>query len=291
MGDYHNLVAFGRWAKERYPARRYMLIVWNHGTGWLDKPARPKGISLDYETNNGFNIPELAAGIKAIGRIDLYASDACQMQMAEVAAELQGLVPLVAGSEENTPGDGYKYDAWLGALNASPGMDAETLGRVLVDTTGDFYTSVRDASTQSLLRTSAFPGFIAALDGFAAAMQASGEREIIEKARFEARIFANYDNRDLYDFAQLVAAGTLDPAVKASAETLMRYIKEKLVIHNRTSNGPWEIYHYEKAYGVAIYIPMREVSPAYASLRWAAESRWDDFVKWRTPAAKRLRAR
>ena len=34
MGDYKSLAAFGKWAKKKYPAKKYMLIVWNHGSGW-----------------------------------------------------------------------------------------------------------------------------------------------------------------------------------------------------------------------------------------------------------------
>lgn len=29
MGDYRHLIEFGRWAKAEYPAKKYMLVVWN----------------------------------------------------------------------------------------------------------------------------------------------------------------------------------------------------------------------------------------------------------------------
>ena len=35
MGDYRNVIAFGKWAKAAYPARKAMLIIWDHGTGWV----------------------------------------------------------------------------------------------------------------------------------------------------------------------------------------------------------------------------------------------------------------
>lgn len=34
MGDKNVLAAFVEWAKLRYQAKRYMLIIWNHGQGW-----------------------------------------------------------------------------------------------------------------------------------------------------------------------------------------------------------------------------------------------------------------
>ena len=36
MGDYKRALDFVKWSKEKYPAKRYMLIVWNHGSGWMD---------------------------------------------------------------------------------------------------------------------------------------------------------------------------------------------------------------------------------------------------------------
>ncbi|MCK5358160.1 MAG: hypothetical protein KAJ48_07170, partial [Elusimicrobiales bacterium] len=52
MGDWKHLVDFGAWAKTNYPAKKYMLIVWNHGTGWEKgvKSMKNKGLSYDFET-------------------------------------------------------------------------------------------------------------------------------------------------------------------------------------------------------------------------------------------------
>lgn len=33
MGDYRHLADFANWAKTRYPAKKYMLTVWNPGAG------------------------------------------------------------------------------------------------------------------------------------------------------------------------------------------------------------------------------------------------------------------
>ncbi|MCG2725936.1 MAG: clostripain-related cysteine peptidase, partial [Elusimicrobia bacterium] len=59
MGDWKHLVDFGKWAKAKYPAKKYMLIVWNHGSGWKksSKSLVDKGLSYDFETNNHFTTP------------------------------------------------------------------------------------------------------------------------------------------------------------------------------------------------------------------------------------------
>ena len=109
MGDYKHLIEFVNWAKAAYPAKKFMLIVWNHGSGW-DKNGRPrisKGISYDDETDNHITTPQLGMALKAIGKIDVYGSDACLMQMPEVVYEIKDYVTYVVGSEETEPGDGY----------------------------------------------------------------------------------------------------------------------------------------------------------------------------------------
>ena len=35
-GDPNVLIDFAKWAIKNYPARRYLLVVWNHGAGWDD---------------------------------------------------------------------------------------------------------------------------------------------------------------------------------------------------------------------------------------------------------------
>ena len=52
MGDYKRAVDFVTWAKKNYPAKRYMLVIWNHGSGWMDPAKSEKGISFDDETGN-----------------------------------------------------------------------------------------------------------------------------------------------------------------------------------------------------------------------------------------------
>ncbi len=67
MGDYKNLAAFGKWAKQAYPAKKYMLIVSNHGSGWEKGKKRSivnKGISYDEQSGNHINTPQLGQALR-----------------------------------------------------------------------------------------------------------------------------------------------------------------------------------------------------------------------------------
>jgi hypothetical protein len=141
MGDYKNVIDFGKWAKAAYPAKKYMLIIWNHGSGWEKGMEQriTKGISYDEETGNHINTPQMGQIFKGIGGVDVYGSDACLMQMAEVDYELKDSVQYIVGSEETEPGDGYTYNTFLGPLIAKPAMTPEELGLAAVKSYGDHY--------------------------------------------------------------------------------------------------------------------------------------------------------
>jgi hypothetical protein len=111
MGDWHNLVDFIKWGVQNYPARHYFVDVWDHGSGWHSlrlqggearSQFKPFDISFDDNTGNAITTQQLgeslAEAAKAIGhKVDLYASDACLMGMAEVAHELTDSVEVFGG--------------------------------------------------------------------------------------------------------------------------------------------------------------------------------------------------
>ena len=166
MGDYKHLVEFTNWAKATYPAKRYMLIVWNHGAGWIKSRGMndPKGISYDDETGNHITTPQFGLAMKAIGKIDVIGTDACLMQMPEVNYEIKDYVDYIVASEETEPGDGYTYNLMLGPLVAKPTMLGAELGKLTVDAYANHYGS--QDHTQSLVLASAMNGFMPLINNF-----------------------------------------------------------------------------------------------------------------------------
>ncbi|MCM2268250.1 MAG: clostripain-related cysteine peptidase [Elusimicrobiales bacterium] len=285
MGDYKHLADFARWAKAKYPAKKYMLIVWNHGAGWIKTPLRApaKGISYDDETGNHITTPQLGQALKEIGGVDVYGSDACLMQMAEVVYELKDYATYIVGSEETEPGDGYTYDTLLGPLFAKQNMTPAELAKVAVDAYSDHYQQLGQASTQSYIKTSALASYLDASNAFAYAVTQAGDKEVARSAMSGAQSFAYPENKDVYHFAQLVAGATKSADVKAKAEALMTNIKTKLVAHNRTNSsegGWWGPEVYDNAHGIAAYLPGGAAPAHYADLQWAKYSNWDEFIAW-----------
>jgi hypothetical protein len=125
-----SLRRFLLWGVERYPARRYMVIVWGHGLGWLPAgPAPPfdklqGGLLLDESQRTVLDVPSLGGALQEVSRaalrgrpFDVFIADACLMQTLEVDAELAGAARYFLGSEAKFDYTGLPYPALLARLN------------------------------------------------------------------------------------------------------------------------------------------------------------------------------
>ena len=276
MGSEAHLLRFIKRGLRLYPARKVAVVVWNHGAGRL-------GISFDDVSKNHMEVDKLGFALnkaaQALGhKIDVFATDACLMQMASVVYELKDAANVIVGSEEVIPGNGYPYTPILAALTAGPGMDAEALGRVIVDAYGASYAG--DA-TLSAVRTSAVPGFREALDAWVQAVRA--DRAAFAAATDPALIdsvsrFSYKDSKDLIDYIGRVEARLpASPAVKAAGARLKAQVRGSLLIRNVMKPAQGD--PYTAARGLAIYIPdLRYASANYEKMAFAADSQWAGFL-------------
>ncbi|KAF0125807.1 MAG: Clostripain family [Elusimicrobia bacterium] len=285
MGSWKHLARFARRNILRYPAKKVMLVVWNHGSGTL-------GIANDDVTGNKISVRDLGRALGQIkaakgGKLDVLATDACLMQMAGVAYELKDHADVIVGSEEIIAGPGYPYHTMLTAINADPGMDAAGMGRAVVTAYDSVYSSSR--ATLSALRTDRLAGFVRRLDAWTsdimadpAAMRAAASDGVIN-GTFYFRVF---ESKDLCDYIDVVSDSLpADSPAVASGAALKRYIKNDLIIaakagtaEHKTEGAGWS--YDVRTHGLAIYVPFRIYDSAtYESLAFAADSRWDDFLR------------
>jgi Clostripain family len=129
MGDYKNLIDFVNWGAANYPAKHYFVSVWNHGSGWHRSIVniKPMDISFDDASGNHITTEQLGTAISEIKKtlghnLEIYGSDACLMQMIEVAGEMKGDVDYFVGSQETEPGEGWPYLPFLKKWAEKPTM-------------------------------------------------------------------------------------------------------------------------------------------------------------------------
>ncbi len=321
MGDYRRVIDFIRSAKAAYPAKRYMLVLWNHGLGWIDPGQKQKsapgsaskGILFDDDTKNYVRTRQLGEILRQTGYVDVLAMNACLMQMAEVGYEVKDNTGLILASEETMLATGFEYEKLLTFMNADPGFTSEQLSGFMMKWFRDFYSADITMgpmtvpqgtmpATLSTIRPGALNELPPYLDAFAAAVMNNNETEAAKKAIGSAVRFASllqgFDAKkmlapyvDLYDFAAVTGANARSQETRQAAESLMGFIKSKLVmdsvgLYADRENG----YDYTKAGGIAVAMTMKinPVPPGlvnfsetpYPTLALSQNSLWDEFVGW-----------
>ena len=300
MGDYKRIVNFVRWAKLNYPAKKYMFIIWNHGSGFFDpvvdgKGIPDKGVSYDNETGNYVRTAQIGKILKEVGGVDILAFDACLMQMAEVAFEVKDHAKVILASPEVILG--YPYNWFLYDIAQNPNISVEDLGSSVVDSLKTFYNDLPDGIAFSAIRTSKLDEFSERLSRFVSLAIKVNDKNAIKKARngvLRYRIVGD-DNRisfsgDISHFAEIMLnniekKGESVQVLKDEIIALRRFISEELMI-NVQSVGLLK-----NSGGIAAYFPPMEqrisqcdveraFEGKYQNFSFAKESGWYDFVSY-----------
>ncbi len=280
MGDWRHLAEFISWGKAAYPAKRYMLVIGGHGSGWrgVKPPAgAQKGIAYDDPSGDHIAPAELAAAIKAGGGVNVYASDACLMQTAEVVYELKDSAEFVVGSQEATPGSGWNYEVFLNALEANPYGDAFAAAQAALKGFSEFYGAQRQSVTMSVVRPRLAGELAGKMDAFARAVAASpADLKLYHEKKWGLRSFDDEDARDLYQLMKLYYDDSPTPAVKTAAKDVIKFLAEKFVARNDAVG-----YKSKDANGLSVYFPIFDMNyrPKYEYLSFARDTYWDEMLR------------
>lgn len=312
MGDWKNAAAFLKWAREAYPAKRYMFVLWDHGWGWLD-PAKAafgeKSISHDFVTGNYFSTLDMPKIFKEAGRVDVYVSVACFMQMAEVAYELRDAAEVIVGSEEVIQLATINWEGFFGRFNAKPSATPEEAGAWLVDSFGEMYSrpDLQEQLAQtgfgaqlSAIRAAKMRALPALLKNWHTLASRAGDDAALARAKTEVLRFEVGDQTtdpeklisfygDLAHFVELAGRysdksrpGAAEAA--AAGERLNAFLSSELVIRNSWVGRDRTGKEFSNARGLAINIPGKpgnliDYLPTYDKLKFPRASGWDGFMK------------
>ncbi|MEI7834156.1 MAG: clostripain-related cysteine peptidase, partial [bacterium] len=211
MGSAAALADFISWGKRTFPAEHYMVVLWDHGTGWRSGEAiaamkDPRAISYDDEFNTNISGKDLPIGLASSTPTDIVAMDACLMQMLEVGYQIGSNCSYIVASEENVPGPGYPYDKWLAPLAANPAMSPRDFASTIANQTVQYYLAKETLIAHSVVDTAQLPQLATAVDIFAGALIGitATETTALVNARDSADFFGSpyyTDYKDLYDYA------------------------------------------------------------------------------------------
>jgi hypothetical protein len=258
-GDKNVLKDFIVWGVRNYPAKRYMVVFWNHGGGWRNRArsfrSANRAMCWD-ETSNDASLlmrdvrwAMQSAQAVTSRKLDIVAYDMCLMGMIEVANDMVGVADYMVASEEVEPGDGWDYKRLLTRLQATPTMLARDLAKAAVEEYHASYSGKETAITQAAIDLAKVAAINTAVKNFVAA---ANQWSILKDARLATRTYSEgdgYPHADLVHFMKNIKTkGATDPTVVAAADAVIAAVQAAVVANKygsaRTNSN-----------GLAVYFP------------------------------------
>ena len=130
-GQAKSLSDFLKWGMEKFPAKKYMVVIGDHGKGFV-------GTGFDLLHKDHLQLPELRGALAEVQKEtgkkpDMLVFDACEMASLEVAYELKDQAKTLIASEEVLGAEGLPHIAFLRNLARTPGESGKAQAIKLVD--------------------------------------------------------------------------------------------------------------------------------------------------------------
>ena len=267
-GDAATLADFGIWAIRNFPAKRYGLIMWDHGGAWT-------GIAND-DTNDrdSLTLNELEDALKrmttetGVPKLDIIGFDACLMSAYEVYQAIAPYARYSIASEELVPGDGWDYGYTLLDLADNPAMEARELGESVVNNFVAYYENDRqgryDNYSMTLVDLAQIPSLDSALNAFGDILANSEVADQLFVARTRTIGFGGFtsgiakadraDNlsvADLFQFVEQFTELSDNEAAVQKAQTILD-LRSSIVLLHRTSES------LATSQGISIFFPRNQ---------------------------------
>jgi hypothetical protein len=279
MGDPQTLVDFANWAANNYPAKKYLLVIWNHGGGFRSLNLA-KDIAWD-DTNGGDKItmPELEDALSTITaqigkNIDLVGMDACFMAMTEVAYQIKDYADILVTSEESEPEGGWPYDTILSQLVSNPLISPEELATDIVDKY--IYSYPFSNVTQSAIDLSYIDSLASQLSNLALAIMDDTltPKDIYIDAAYSSQHYDDPDFIDLYDFCDKIFDHSNSLEIKNMAIIIQQTLSSTVI------NSDYSGWGVSGSKGLSIYFPWYYSydSEKYNDTNFAQDTFWDEML-------------
>ena len=294
-----DLGAFIKWAKEKHPARHYMLMLWS---SYVNHPLRCMNTCYAYRED----IPAMAVAreIKSAGGVDVLAIDSGGLQSADWLYELQGTAKYAVGTEGDNVVYGYSYSQLFSNLNSggiTPLKAAEFVAYAYADNSDKENNGRNDdfssfSSTQGYSQSVVDMGQINALkkktEAFAKAVMSNSSKEdalgTLEKSLYfkdsrPNRYGFSPITVDIYDFAVETEKSLKDKKVLSAASSLKKQINKTVMLNlKKDSESMWGDNNvpFSRSGGISVSLP-RVPRRYYGHFIWNKPGvTWYNFRKW-----------
>ncbi len=261
FGDPNTLQNFLNYGIQNFPAKKYLIIIGDHGSGWRK---RVLGENLvrdicwdDIYGGDSISITEIKSVLQSVKnllrrKIDLLFFDACVMGNIEVDYEIKDLVSYLVSSEAIGWVGITRWDIMFNQLVLNSTMPSESLGILIAQTYFNSYPRIeRTIAVKDLSKVDAIVDDIYHFANYLRECIGNSASDIMN-LRNQTQGFSPYSNYpdvyiDLYQFANLIANYTSHNNLRNTALKL---------IDDITLSTPYFNYSgYSSAKGYSIWFP------------------------------------
>ena len=256
MGATSTLKDFMLWGIKNYPADKYSIVLWNHGSG-ID------GYGYDEKTNDMLSLKEIQTAFNETKnqnkvKFELVGFDACLMSTLETASMMVPFSNYMVASEELEPGHGWDYSKHLKLLHDNPTVSGKELGTEIAK---GFKNQAKENETDfeitlAVTNLSKIPNVVKSLDNMVKKVSSdivSSENNLkkVGSARSKAEDYGNSSgsHTDLVDLGDL--AKKLKTDYPSQSTALLESLKGA-VEYNLTSKDKPD------ATGLSVYFPYKD---------------------------------
>lgn len=286
MCDWQTLYNFLDWGFREFPADRYMVVLWDHGTGWTVQPRRSFGSDQSSGNQLGIANGDFQKAIRylynSVGRqVDLFTFDACGMQEIEIGCEIKDYAKVMMAVQGAWPLKGFPYDKIMQVIRDSPGINETDLAARMTRLCRGEYVGIQ-ANAVSAVR----------LDRFAKL-----ERDWSDFAAETMQGMPDLALRGVRDGVQTIPPSSVDPRPTDDFVDLGDLLNrlaglypgkrmESLLADYRNAvveSAYWGD-SFARATGLTVWFPsgyphFKELVGSYVGLDWTA-SAWPQFLNW-----------
>ena len=287
------------WAITSYPSDKFALVLWNHGSGILNRAFTEKeawrGFCYDDTTGHNLTDIDLRSVLTEVKtarnnkKTDIVGFDACLMAGCEVASGLSDLASYLVASEQTEPGYGWDY-SFLKTFTS--GADQRAAAKSITTAYNLFYKANTfgqrtNSYTMSTMDVSQYAPVDTALNNLSLALISAWGTALKPKLKlaiqksisrpFDDTVYIDmitFCNNLIKNMSSIQASSALKPqlvAIKTALTQLVQKATSMVVLTVKGSDLPG-------ALGVSLYFPQSFIEPSYASSYFAPRNNWSTFI-------------
>jgi hypothetical protein len=150
MSNAGTLASFIDFSIENFPAKKYGLVLWDHGGGSIVGYGQDE--KFDYESMSLLELNyAFEKSLLSRQKIEFLGFDSCLMAAVEMSVIASEYFNYMFASEDLEPGDGWDYTV-LREINGNPAMAGDIFGVLMTDYFMEYYgENSRDDLTMSVI--------------------------------------------------------------------------------------------------------------------------------------------